>query len=110
MSSEVPRYSLEFVILAFGGQAHWTGDDSDVKWDDKRITHYVTDRNPDQLTFLKNRYFKNKKFKFFKTKTKKIFNSIENIFNPNGSMIPSTLALVYLSKTTLQDTYKLKIL
>jgi len=57
LSSEVPRYSLEFVILAFGGQAHWTGDDSDVKWDDKRITHYVTDRNPDQLTFLKNREY-----------------------------------------------------
>jgi pescadillo protein len=28
LSREVPRYSLEFVILAFGGEIYWDGDDS----------------------------------------------------------------------------------
>ena len=37
MSTEVPRYSLEYVILAFGGQVSLDSNDS-------TITHVITDR------------------------------------------------------------------
>jgi len=36
---------LSFVIKSFGGVAHWSGDNSDFSESDKRITHFVTDRN-----------------------------------------------------------------
>ncbi|KRX01530.1 BRCT domain [Pseudocohnilembus persalinus] len=57
LSTEVPKYSLEFVILSFGGQVYWAGDESGVKADDKKITHYITDRKPEQIKFLKNREY-----------------------------------------------------
>ena len=50
---EVPRYSLEFVILSFGGQVLWDTDTVNV--DDKRITHVLTDRDPKFLQFLANK-------------------------------------------------------
>ena len=30
LSSEVPRYSLEFVILCMGGKVFWAGDESGI--------------------------------------------------------------------------------
>lgn len=57
LNREVPRYSLELVILAFGGEVLW--DTDDVNIDDERITHVVTDRDPSQLKILKNRYISN---------------------------------------------------
>lgn len=50
---EVPRYSLEFVILAFGGQVLW--DTDVVSIEDKRITHVITDRDPKFVKILPNR-------------------------------------------------------
>ncbi|KAJ3307727.1 mRNA-binding ribosome synthesis protein, partial [Boothiomyces sp. JEL0838] len=47
ISREVPRYSLEFVIKAHGGQCGWdssSGSGSPYTIDDKRITHHITDR------------------------------------------------------------------
>ncbi|CAG8703668.1 2605_t:CDS:2, partial [Acaulospora morrowiae] len=47
LSREVPKYSLEFVIRAFGGQVGWddtVGMGSPFKEHDERITHYITDR------------------------------------------------------------------
>ena len=43
-SREVPRYSLEFVILAFGGEVLWETDTIDIT--NKKITHVITDRDP----------------------------------------------------------------
>lgn len=54
-SREVPRYSLEFVISAFGGQVLW--DTETVNIDDKRITHVITDRDPKFIQFLPNREY-----------------------------------------------------
>jgi len=34
LSAEVPRYSLEFVILAAGGDVFWSGDESGVDFED----------------------------------------------------------------------------
>ncbi|KAJ3004049.1 mRNA-binding ribosome synthesis protein nop7 [Thoreauomyces humboldtii] len=47
MSREVPRYSLEFVIRAFGGEVGWdasAGSGSPFTEDDTRITHHIVDR------------------------------------------------------------------
>lgn len=44
LSSEVPRYSLEFIILCMGGKVFWAGDESEVSIEDKKITHFITDR------------------------------------------------------------------
>jgi pescadillo len=52
---EVPRYSLEFVILCFGGEVLWDSDNVNV--DDSRITHVLTDRDPKQLKMKKNREY-----------------------------------------------------
>ena len=55
LNREVPRTSLEFVILSFGGEVYWEDDGSDVKEDSALITHFVTDRNPKDLKMLKHR-------------------------------------------------------
>eukprot|EP00035_Acanthoeca_spectabilis_P037353 m.44761 g.44761 ORF g.44761 m.44761 type:complete len:636 (+) comp8571_c0_seq1:206-2113(+) len=50
LGRETPRYSLEFVIPAFGGTVSWEGVGDDELGsgpfgpDDKRITHHVVDR------------------------------------------------------------------
>ncbi len=47
LSREVPRYSLEFVIKAFGGQCGWdssVGCGSPFNIDSPKITHQITDR------------------------------------------------------------------
>ncbi|KAJ3036294.1 mRNA-binding ribosome synthesis protein nop7 [Rhizophlyctis rosea] len=49
LSREVPRYSLEFVIRAFGGEVGWpstSGAFSPFSEDDPRITHQIVDRPP----------------------------------------------------------------
>ncbi len=51
---EVPRYSLEFVILSFGGKVLWDTDTIDIS--NKTITHVITDRDPKFLNMLPNRY------------------------------------------------------
>ncbi len=55
LSREVPRYSLEFVILSFGGKCYWDGSDATVNFDSPIITHFITDRDPAHIKFLKNR-------------------------------------------------------
>ncbi|EAR99283.1 pescadillo amine-terminal protein (macronuclear) [Tetrahymena thermophila SB210] len=57
LSSEVPRLSIEFIVLAFSGKVHWAGDDSEVQWNDPSITHFVTDRDPKTLQIIKNREY-----------------------------------------------------
>ncbi len=48
LSREVPRYSLEFVIAACGGQVSWAGiggvGGGPFAENDPRITHHVVDR------------------------------------------------------------------
>ncbi|KAJ3273516.1 mRNA-binding ribosome synthesis protein nop7 [Terramyces sp. JEL0728] len=47
ISREVPRYSLEFVIKAHGGQCGWdasSGSGSPFAINDPKITHHITDR------------------------------------------------------------------
>ena len=43
LSTEVPRLSLEFVILSFGGTCCYSGDGQII--DDKLITHIITERS-----------------------------------------------------------------
>jgi len=45
---EVPRYSLEFLVPAFGGEFGYEGEESLYKESDKKITHHIMDRNVDQ--------------------------------------------------------------
>ena len=44
LSREVPRGYLELVILSYGGQVGWEGQDSPIAMDDPSITHHVVDR------------------------------------------------------------------
>ena len=49
LSREVPRYSLEFVIRAFGGEVGWpstAGAGSPFEESDPKITHQIVDRPP----------------------------------------------------------------
>lgn len=50
---EVPRYSLEFIVPAFGGEFGYEGDESMYSKDDKAITHHIMDRkiNESQMAF-----------------------------------------------------------
>ena len=57
LSTEVPRLSLEFITLAFSGKVHWLGDKSEIQQESSIITHYVTDRDPKQIKFIKNREY-----------------------------------------------------
>lgn len=45
LNREVPRYSLEFLIPAFGGEFGYEGEESMYKADNKAITHHIMDRN-----------------------------------------------------------------
>lgn len=44
LNREVPRYSLEFLIPAFGGDYGYEGEESLYTIDSKEITHHVMDR------------------------------------------------------------------
>ena len=44
ISREVPRESVEFVILCFGGKIGWEGEGSPYSYTDPAITHVVMDR------------------------------------------------------------------
>ncbi|KAJ2994782.1 mRNA-binding ribosome synthesis protein nop7 [Globomyces sp. JEL0801] len=49
ISREVPKYSLEFVIKAMGGECGWdatTGSGSPYDINHPKITHHITDRPP----------------------------------------------------------------
>lgn len=53
-SREVPTYSLEFVILCFGGTV--TSDD-DASFNPAKVTHVITDRDPSFIKFEKNKEY-----------------------------------------------------
>lgn len=55
-SREVPRYSLEFVILALGGQVIWDSAEGSNQ-DNESITHVLTDRDPKFIKYQKNREY-----------------------------------------------------
>ncbi len=55
LNREVPRESLEFVILCFEGEVYWDGDGSNINEDSSKITHFVTDRDPKTLKTRKGR-------------------------------------------------------
>lgn len=44
LSREVPRESVEFVILCFGGKIGWEGSGSPFSYADGAITHVIMDR------------------------------------------------------------------
>ena len=44
LNREVPRYSLEYIIPAFGGDFGYDGENSLYKESDKKITHHIMDR------------------------------------------------------------------
>ncbi|RIB13447.1 Pescadillo N-terminus-domain-containing protein [Gigaspora rosea] len=59
LSREVPRYSLEFIIRAFGGQVGWDatlGVGSPFTESDERITHHIIDRPIIKNQFLARVY------------------------------------------------------
>jgi pescadillo protein len=44
LSREVPRGYLELIILSYGGNVGWEGQDSPIPMNDASITHHVIDR------------------------------------------------------------------
>ncbi|KAF9080580.1 mRNA-binding ribosome synthesis protein nop7 [Mortierella sp. AD031] len=59
LSREVPRYSLEFVLRALGGQVGWDavlGEGSPFDENDDRITHQISDRPTQGHRFLSRQY------------------------------------------------------
>ena len=47
LNREVPRYSLEFLLPAFGGEYGYEGEESLYSVDSKEVTHHIMDRNVD---------------------------------------------------------------
>jgi pescadillo protein len=47
LNREVPRYSLEFLLPAFGGDYGYEGEESLYSVDSKEVTHHIMDRNVD---------------------------------------------------------------
>ncbi|KAF9398687.1 mRNA-binding ribosome synthesis protein nop7, partial [Mortierella sp. AD011] len=59
LSREVPRYSLEFVLRAYGGNVGWDavlGEGSPFDENDERITHQISDRPIQGHRFLSRQY------------------------------------------------------
>ncbi|KAF8950024.1 mRNA-binding ribosome synthesis protein nop7 [Entomortierella lignicola] len=59
LSREVPRYSLEFVVRAYGGNVGWDpvlGEGSPFDENDERITHQISDRPTQGHRFLSRQY------------------------------------------------------
>ncbi|KAF9998053.1 mRNA-binding ribosome synthesis protein nop7 [Entomortierella chlamydospora] len=59
LSREVPRYSLEFVLRAYGGNVGWDavlGEGSPFDENDDRITHQISDRPTQGHRFLSRQY------------------------------------------------------
>jgi pescadillo len=54
LNREVPRYSLEFILPAFGGDFGYDGEHSLYKEDSKEITHHIMDRNIDESKLIFN--------------------------------------------------------
>jgi len=54
---EVPRYSLEFVIMSFGGKVVWDSDTWEYNEAHEEVTHVITDRDPKHLKILNNREY-----------------------------------------------------
>lgn len=44
LSREIPRGYLELIILSYGGQVGWEGQDSPIAMEDSSITHHIVDR------------------------------------------------------------------
>jgi pescadillo protein len=44
LSREIPRGYLELIILSYGGQVGWEGQDSPIVMEDSSITHHIVDR------------------------------------------------------------------
>ena len=44
LSREVPRGYLELIVLSYGGNVGWEGQDSPIRMDDASITHHIVDR------------------------------------------------------------------
>jgi pescadillo protein len=53
-SREVPRYSLEFVILSFAGKVTW---ETDPDYNASKVTHVITDRDPKFVKIEKNKEY-----------------------------------------------------
>ncbi|KAF9116500.1 mRNA-binding ribosome synthesis protein nop7 [Mortierella sp. AM989] len=59
LSREVPRYSLEFILRAYGGNVGWDavlGEGSPFDENDDRITHQISDRPTQGHRFLSRQY------------------------------------------------------
>jgi pescadillo protein len=60
LGREVPRYSLEFVIRAFGGVVAWpetSGSGSPYQESSPEITHHIVDRPIESLRMVKDRVY-----------------------------------------------------
>jgi pescadillo protein len=92
LSREVPRYSLEFVLRAFGGVVCWpesSGAGSPMSENDDRITHVIIDRPLESVTLRADRIYVQPQW---------VFDSInsgymvtEELFSP-GKILPPHLS------------------
>lgn len=57
LNREVPRYALEFVLLAFGGEVYWDDGTGQMECDSPGITHVVVDRPKEHLNILADREY-----------------------------------------------------
>ena len=56
VSREVPLIPIAFVIRSFGGRVGWESEHSEIKQDDKEVTHFVVDRPMSYLRKTMEKY------------------------------------------------------
>jgi len=99
LSREVPKYSLEFVIKAFGGKVGWDSSvsvGSTLNENDPSITHYICDRPKQEHIFLHGVYVQ-PQWVYDCINAKKLLNT--SSYFPGETLPPHLSPFVKLSET-----------
>jgi len=99
LAREVPKYSLEFVIKAFGGKVGWDSSvsvGSTIKENDPSITHYICDRPKQDHIFLHGVYVQ-PQWVYDCINAKKLLNTSN--YYPGETLPPHLSPFVKLSET-----------
>jgi len=86
ISREVPKEVFAMVILSCGGVYGDDSENSSFQYNDKRITHYIVDRKPEFVEFIKNKEFIQPQWVFDCVNQKKILPIAE--YGPGKSLPP----------------------
>jgi len=89
ISREIPKEIFATVIMSCGGIYGDDSESSALQYNDKRITHYIVDRKPEFVEFIKNKEFVQPQWVFDCVNQKKILPVSE--YEP-GKLLPAHIS------------------